>query len=113
MFQRSHCWLPLTRVGVPLVLGTDAGVLAHGKNAQELAALVDAGLSPTEALRAATVDAAALLGLEDVGEIRVGAAGDLVVVEGNPLRDIHVLERQVLVVKGGRYQTTSPASRAR
>lgn len=91
----------LREAGVPIVLGTDAGVLPHGKNAQELIALTEAGLTPTEALRAATVDAASLLGLEDAGEIRVGAAGDLVVVEGDPLRDIHVVERPLLVVKGG------------
>jgi imidazolonepropionase-like amidohydrolase len=83
-------------------MGTDAGVLPHGSNAQELVALTDAGLSPADALRAATVAAAGLLDLGDVGEIRVGGAGDLVVVEGNPLQDIHVLERPVLVVKAGR-----------
>jgi imidazolonepropionase-like amidohydrolase len=54
------------------------------------------------ALRAATIDAAALLGSREIGEIWVGAAGDLVVVEGDPLRDVRVLERPVMVVKGGR-----------
>jgi imidazolonepropionase-like amidohydrolase len=88
--------------GVPLVLGTDAGVLPHGENARELAALVEAGLTPLEALRAATVDAATLLGLDEVGEIAPGKAGDFVVVEGNPLENIRALERPVLVVKGGK-----------
>ncbi len=92
----------LHQAGVPIVLGTDAGVLAHGRNAQELVALTGAGLSPAEALRAATVDAAALLDLRDVGEIKAGARADLVVVQGDPLRDIHVVERPVLVVSGGR-----------
>ena len=92
----------LHQAGVPIVLGTDAGVLPHGKNAEELVALTEAGLSPAEALRAATIDAAALLGSKEIGEIRAGAAGDLVVVAGDPLRDIHVLERPELVVKGGR-----------
>ena len=95
-FRRLH------QAGVRIVLGTDAGVLAHGQNAAELAALTDAGLTPAEALRAATSDAAALLGAKDLGEIRVGAAGDFVVVEGNPLRDVRLLERPVLVVQGGR-----------
>ncbi|HUR93364.1 MAG TPA: CocE/NonD family hydrolase [Gemmatimonadales bacterium] len=92
----------LRAAGVPIVMGTDAGVLPHGKNAQELVALTDAGLSPAEALRAATIDGAALLGLGDAGEIRVGAVADLVVVAGDPLRDIRVIERPVAVVKGGR-----------
>jgi imidazolonepropionase-like amidohydrolase len=92
----------LRQAGVPIVLGTDAGVLSHGKNARELVALTEAGLSPAEALRAATIDAAALLGATDAGEIKVGAAGDLVVVEGDPLGDIHVVERPELVVQGGR-----------
>jgi imidazolonepropionase-like amidohydrolase len=97
----------LFQAGVPIVLGTDAGVLPHGQNARELVALTEAGLSPAQALRAATLDAAALLDVHEVGEIRVGGAGDLVVVEGDPLRDIQVIERPVLVVKGGR--ATSPA----
>jgi imidazolonepropionase-like amidohydrolase len=92
----------LRRAGVPIVLGTDAGVLPHGRNARELVALTKAGLSPAEALRAATVDAAALLGATGAGEIRVGAAGDLVVVAGDPLEDIRVVERPDMVVKGGR-----------
>jgi imidazolonepropionase-like amidohydrolase len=92
----------LHRAGVPVVLGTDAGVLPHGGNARELAARVEAGLTPAEALRAATLDAAALLGSTEIGEIRVGAAADFVVVDGDPLRDVRVLGRPVLVVKGGR-----------
>src|SRR6185436_14652538 len=92
----------LRQAGVPIVLGTDAGVLPHGKNARELAALTEAGLPPAEALRAATSDAAALLGARDAGELKVGAVGDLVVVEGDPLEDIHVVERPELVVLGGR-----------
>jgi imidazolonepropionase-like amidohydrolase len=92
----------LRRAGVPFVLGTDAGVLPHGQNARELVALTEAGLSPAEALRAATVDAAALLGATDAGEIRVGAAADLVVVAGDPLEDIRVVERPEVVIQGGR-----------
>ena len=92
----------LRKAGVPVVLGTDAGVLAHGKNAEELLALADAGLSPAEALRAATVDAAALLGLRQIGEIAVGKAADFVVVEGDPLSDLRTVERPALVVKAGR-----------
>jgi imidazolonepropionase-like amidohydrolase len=92
----------LREAGVPVVLGTDAGVLAHGRNADELFALAEAGLSAAEALRAATVDAAALLGVREIGEIAAGKAADFVVVEGDPLSDLHTLERPALVVKAGR-----------
>jgi imidazolonepropionase-like amidohydrolase len=92
----------LRAAGVPVVLGTDAGVLAHGRNARELAALTDAGLTPAEALRAATIDAARLLGRTDLGEIKVGAVADFVVVAGDPLQDITLLQRPEMVVQGGR-----------
>ncbi len=91
----------LSRAGVPIVLGTDAGVLPHGQNAKELLALTEAGLSPLEALRACTINAAALLGTNEVGEIVPGAVGDFTVVTGDPLLDLRVLERPVLVVKAG------------
>jgi imidazolonepropionase-like amidohydrolase len=92
----------LRAAGVPVVLGTDAGVLAHGRNARELAALTDAGLTPAEALRAATIDAARLLGRTDLGEIKVGAVADFVVVAGDPLQDITLLQHPEMVVQGGR-----------
>jgi imidazolonepropionase-like amidohydrolase len=92
----------LHRAGVPIVLGTDAGVLPHGSNAKELAALTEAGLSPLEALRAATLSAATLLDAPGLGEIAVGATGDFVVVDGDPLHDIRVLERPALVIARGR-----------
>lgn len=92
----------LHEAGVPIVLGTDAGVLPHGRNAQELMALVQAGFSPAEALRTATVTAAELLRSNEIGEIAPGKAADLVVVEGDPLRDFSVLERPVMVLKAGR-----------
>lgn len=99
----------LRAAGVPIVFGTDAGVLPHGMNAKEFVALAEAGMSPLEALRAATVTAAALIGVTDVGEIAPGAVGDFVVVSGDPLQDLRVLEGPVLVVKGGRV--TPPGSR--
>ena len=91
----------LRGAGVPIVLGTDAGVLPHGQNAREVASLVEAGLTPAQAIRAATIDAAALLDRKDLGEIVVGAVGDFLVVEGDPLRDPLVLQRPALVVKRG------------
>jgi imidazolonepropionase-like amidohydrolase len=92
----------LHSVGVPIVLGTDAGVLPHGRNANELQALVQAGLTPADAIWAATVEAAALLARKDLGEIAVGAAADFVVVAGDPLKDPGLLARPALVLKAGR-----------
>jgi imidazolonepropionase-like amidohydrolase len=77
-------------------------VLPHGQNARELVALTEAGFTPADALRAATVGAAALLRISRIGEIKVGGAADLVLIQGDPLEDIHVMEKPVLVLKGGR-----------
>jgi imidazolonepropionase-like amidohydrolase len=92
----------LVRAGVPIVLGTDAGVLPHGRNAAELTALTGAGLTPVEALRSATLRAAELIGVPGLGEIAVGAAGDFLIVEGDPLQDVSVVQAPVSVVRGGR-----------
>jgi imidazolonepropionase-like amidohydrolase len=92
----------LRAAGVPIVLGTDAGVLPHGRNSDELLALVEAGLTPAEAIRAATVETAALLARSNLGEIAVGGAADFVVVAGDPLRDLGLLARPAMVLKAGR-----------
>ena len=92
----------LHRAGVPIVAGTDAGVLPHGENARELQALGDAGLTPLEAIRAATVTAARLLGDPRLGRIGVDATADLLVVEGDPLQDLTVLRKPVMVIRAGR-----------
>jgi imidazolonepropionase-like amidohydrolase len=92
-------------LGVPIAAGTDAGGHGHPKNAGELQCLVDAGLSPMQALRAGTQWAAQCLALErEVGAVEKGRLADLVVVNGNPLDDIKVLldpARIELVLKGG------------
>ena len=92
--------------GLKIALGTDAGMPFnyHGENHQELAAMVRLGLSPEEAIMAATSQAAELLGLADkVGTLVAGKEADLVVVEGNPLEDISSLNKESikLVVKKG------------
>lgn len=91
--------------GVKIVAGTDAGGHQHGINARELQYLVEAGLSPMQALQAATGWAAACLGLErDIGTVKPGTYADLIAVAGNPLQDITLLqqtERVKLVLKGG------------
>jgi imidazolonepropionase-like amidohydrolase len=92
-------------LGVPIAAGTDAGGHGHPKNALELKYLVEAGLTPMQALRAATQWAAACLGLErEVGTIEQGRLADLVLVEGDPLDDVTLLldpARVELVLKGG------------
>jgi len=92
-------------LGVPIAAGTDAGGHGHPKNALELKYLVEAGLTPMQALRSATQWAAQCLGLErDLGTIEQGRLADLVVVNGNPLTDVTLLldpARIELVLKGG------------
>jgi imidazolonepropionase-like amidohydrolase len=80
--------------GVKIVLGTDASDFApFGRNAQELELLVDAGLTPIDALRAGTSVAAEALGIDGfTGSIEVGKAADLLVVDGDPLADVRILQ---------------------
>jgi len=97
------------RAGVRLVFGTDGGVLPHGRNAEEFAVLQAAGLSPLEAIRAATINAAAALGLGDsVGVIAPGMSADLIAVEGDPLTDLGALGRVRFVMLRGRAATPAP-----
>jgi imidazolonepropionase-like amidohydrolase len=86
---------------VKIAFGTDAAVFPHGENAREFASLVSRGMSPLDALRTATLNAADLLGVTDRGVIAAGKLADLVALPGNPLEDIRVTERPVAVVKGG------------
>jgi imidazolonepropionase-like amidohydrolase len=86
--------------GVKILFGTDTGVSKHGENAREFKLMVDGGMPPMEALRAATSAPAKFLGLDDqTGSITVGKLGELVGVAGNPLEDITVMERVVFVMK--------------
>ena len=89
--------------GVPLVFGTDGGVLPHGQNAKELAALSAAGISPLEALRMATVNAARALRIHDsVGTIARGKSADMIAVRGDPLANLEVMNDVYWVMLRGR-----------
>ncbi len=90
-------------LGLPIAFGTDAGVIPHGQNANEFAELIRIGLTPQAALRAATSDAAGVVGLEDqIGAIGVGKLANLIAVDGNPLEDVSSLKRVVFVMQRGR-----------
>ena len=88
--------------GVRLVFGTDAGVLPHGRNAMEFDALTAAGLTPIDAIRSATIDAAVALRRDDIGRVAIGAAADLIAVAGDPLRDVSSLSQPVFVMRKGK-----------
>jgi imidazolonepropionase-like amidohydrolase len=89
--------------GVTIACGSDVGVFAHGDNAREIELMVDYGMSPRAALRAATATAARVLGHEaDLGRIAPEYVADLIAVRGDPLTDPSALRRPVVVIKDGR-----------
>jgi imidazolonepropionase-like amidohydrolase len=88
--------------GVWIVMGSDAVAGLHGENAKEIEWMVKAGMTPAQAIRAATSDAARLMGWDNrVGVIEPGKYADLIAVEGDPLKDITALERVIFVMKNG------------
>jgi imidazolonepropionase-like amidohydrolase len=91
-----------TKAGVRMVFGTDGGVYPNGDNAKQFVTMVTWGMSPMQAIQAATVTAAEALGRPgDVGAIAVGRFGDLIAVAGDPLADVAILQSVAFVMKGG------------
>ena len=87
--------------GADVVFGTDAGIFPHGKNARQFKYMVDWGMTPLQAIQAATIRTAELFDLSDVGEIRENFAADIIGVKGNPLENISLLENVDFVMKDG------------
>jgi imidazolonepropionase-like amidohydrolase len=88
--------------GVKIAVGTDAPAIPHGRNADELVALVSRGMPPAAVLRAATVNAAELINATDRGRLAEGLLADVIGVPGNPLDDITVTQNVRFVMKGGK-----------
>jgi imidazolonepropionase-like amidohydrolase len=110
LIAKGHEVMPAARknvarafaAGVKVGFGTDAAVYPHGLNAHEFAVMVKLGLTPLQAIQAATVNDADLLGWSDkVGTIEPGKWADMVAVDGDPLADVTTLERVKFVMKGG------------
>jgi len=88
--------------GVKIAFGTDEGLVPHGQNAGEFALMVKAGMTPMDAIIAATGSAADLIGdTQDIGTVRQGRYADIVAVNGDPLADITQLQHVQFVMKGG------------
>ncbi|HET7871987.1 MAG TPA: amidohydrolase family protein [Terriglobales bacterium] len=107
-FQRA------VRAGVKMAFGTDAGVYPHGDNAKQFFYMVKYGMTPAQAIRAATSSAADLIGrAKDVGTVEPGKFADLIAVSADPLQDVRALENVSWVMKGGVVYkdtiTTKPA----
>ena len=89
-------------MGVKIAFGTDAGVFPHGENAREFGFLVERGMTPAGALRAATASASELLGISDrLGTLTPGKIADVIAVPGNPLDDISQTQKVFFVMKEG------------
>jgi imidazolonepropionase-like amidohydrolase len=90
------------KAGVKMAFGTDAGVYPHGDNARQFFYMVKFGMTPSQAIRAATSSAADLIGrAADVGTIEAGKFADMIAVSGDPLADVRALEKVDFVLKGG------------
>lgn len=99
------------RAGVKMAFGTDAGVCAYGTSGKQFAFMVKYGMTPMQAIQAATSNAADLLGhANELGSIKAGKYADLIAVSGDPLKDISLLERVEFVMKDGKVYKSAGAA---
>jgi imidazolonepropionase-like amidohydrolase len=95
-FRKAH------EAGVKMIFSTDAGVYPHGHNARQLSRMVEFGMTPLEALQAATLNGADALGMaDDLGALEPGYLADIIAIAGNPLEDIRLLESVQFVMREG------------
>ena len=100
--QIEHTFRKALKAGVPIAMGTDAGVSPHGKNAKEFELMVQYGMPAMDAIKAGTIACARLLRQEkDLGTVEKGKVADLVAVAGDPLQDIKLLQDVKFVMKDG------------
>ncbi len=99
----SSATLRAYKAGIPIAFGSDSWVGPHGENAGEFALMIGAGISRSDAIRAATTVAARCLGISDqAGTVAIGRSADLVAVDKNPMIDIDTLRAPIMVIKGGK-----------
>jgi imidazolonepropionase-like amidohydrolase len=107
---RRHSFEEAVRAGVRIAMGTDTGIGPHGRNAEELALMVECGMTPMQAIVAATKTAAECAHLPDAGTVEPGKLADVLLVDGDPTDDIAVLadrSKLALIMKGGRTHTST------
>ena len=97
-FQRA------VKAGVTMVFGTDAGVYPHGDNAKQFSKMVQWGMTPMQAIQAATITAARMLGKDgsEIGVIAKGKLADIIALDNNPTDDVKHLEQVSFVMRSGK-----------
>lgn len=85
-----------------MVFGTDAGIYDHGDNARQFKYMVSWGMTPLQAIQAATINTADLFGQKNIGEIKVGYDADIIGVKANPINNVATLENVIFVMKEGK-----------
>jgi imidazolonepropionase-like amidohydrolase len=87
--------------GAKMVFGSDAAIYPHGDNGKQFSRMVTFGMTPIQALQAATINSAALIKQDNLGQIKAGFMADIIAVDGNPLDNISLMENVTFVMKDG------------